>query len=493
VKPIAVAFVGLAFAACSSSHGSPASGVAGANGPGGSSGGAGAASGTGGAGAGGGSGSGGAGGAVVLTIDHTVPPTVKVDVVLMIDNSLGMGPKQQALIAAFPSYVSALRALPGGLPSLHLGIVSSSLGAGRNPSLHNCAPGGDQGVFQAKPLGTTCATASLAPGQSFIIEDNGTSNHTGELADVLACLAPLGEAGCGFEHQFASVLRALGADGAPAPPENANFLRPDAYLQIVLVSDEDDCSAPPDSDLFDSSSMALTDPLGPMTSYRCNEFGHLCGGKPPPRMPPGEVDLSGTCVSAEDGRLLRVADVVAALKTFKSDPSKVFVASIGAPPNPYKVNLGPSFVQGDTSMWPYVEHSCQSNPTPSVILDGDPGVRTSEWVNAFGANGLVEDICDTTYAGALQRIATQMVTNTGPACLPFIVNPSKCSAVDQFADATTGRVSTMALPMCKPSDVGPCWTVVDDASMCAEKGEPIVFKRPVPSATLAKTTVTCSP
>ena len=435
-----------------------------------------------------------AGGPFVLTIDHTVPPTVKVDVVLMVDNSFGMGPKQQALIAAFPSYVSALRGLPGGFPSLHLGIVSSSLGAGRNPSLHNCAPGGDQGVFQAKPLGTTCATASLAAGQSFIIEDNGTSNHTGELADVLAWPRTARRGGLRIRASVrVSSARARSRRRARAARERQLPAAGRVLLQIVLVSDEDDCSAPPDSDLFDSSSMSVTDPLGPMASYRCNEFGHLCGGKPPPRQPPGEVDLSGTCVSAEDGRLLRVADVVAALKTFKSDPSKVFVASIGAPPNPYKVNLEPSFVQGDTSMWPYVEHSCQSNPTASVILDGDPGVRTNQWVNAFGANGLVEDICGITYVGALQRIATQMVKKTDPPCLPFTVNPSKCSAVDQFADATTGKVSNVALPMCKPGDVGPCWTFVDEASMCAEKGDPIVFKRPVPSATLAKTTVTCSP
>jgi hypothetical protein len=259
------------------------------------------------------------------------------------------------------------------------------------------------------------------------------------------------------------------------------------------VSDEDDCSAPPDSDLFDSTSTTLTDPLGPMASFRCNEFGHLCGGKPPPRMPPGEVDLSGTCVSAEDGRLLRVADVATALKGLKADPSKVFVASIGAPAKPYKVNLGPSFVQGDTSMWPYVEHSCQSNPTPSVILFGDPGVRTNQWISAFGANGLVEDICETTYAGALQRIATQMVKMTAPPCLPFTVNLSKCKAVDQVVDASTGKVSNVPLPECKPGDLGPCWDVLDSPSMCASTGDPIVFKRPGPPATITKTTVTCLP
>jgi len=103
----------------------------------------------------------------------------------------------------------------------------------------------------------------LDAGASYIINNDGQTNYKGELADVFGCIAMLGSQGCGFEHQLASVLRALGADGAPAPAQNAGFLRPDAFLQIILVSDEDDCSAPPSSDLFDSSSMLVSDPAHP--------------------------------------------------------------------------------------------------------------------------------------------------------------------------------------------------------------------------------------
>ena len=77
---------------------------------------------------------------------------------------------------------------------------------------------------------TTCAKASLNAGQNFIINVNGMPNYTGDIADVFSCIAPLGDGGCGFEHQLESVLRALGADGAPPPAQNAGFLRPDAYL-----------------------------------------------------------------------------------------------------------------------------------------------------------------------------------------------------------------------------------------------------------------------
>src|SRR5262249_50713131 len=146
-----------------------------------------------------------------------------------------------------------------GLPNIHVGIVSSSLGAGREPSIDFCPTGGDRGVFQTKPLGgAACTRASLLGGQNFMAVDNGVQNFMGDITDMFSCLALLGSGGCGFEHQLGSVVRALGADGMQAPAQNDQFLRSDAYLQVVLLTDEDDCSAPPDSDLFDASSMTIT-------------------------------------------------------------------------------------------------------------------------------------------------------------------------------------------------------------------------------------------
>ena len=79
-------------------------------------------------------------------------------------------------------------------------------------------------------------------------------------------------------------LRALGADGFGGPPaENAGFLRPDAYLAIILITNEDDCSASPGQGpnnripLFDTrSNTNIASQLGPPANFRCNEFGHLC-------------------------------------------------------------------------------------------------------------------------------------------------------------------------------------------------------------------------
>jgi len=396
---------GTAGAATTGAAGGGGGGATGAAGAAGTTGAAGAA----GSGSAGTSGTGGSmafGGANGAAGAAGSPPLKRaVDMLFMIDDSSSMTPLQEKLVQGFPTIISALEALPGGMPSLHVGIVSSSMGAGRDANITGCPPGGDQGIFHVKPLGTTCSQASLAAGQNFLIDDGaGNANFTGTLSDMFSCIAPLGAHGCGFEHQLESVLRALGADGAVAPAQNTGFLRRDALLHVILLTNEDDCSAPPDSDLFDSTSMLVSDPLGPLQSFRCNEFGHLCGGTPPPRTPANPpVDLSGTCVSAEDGRLIRVADVVTALKVLKEDPSRVLVSVISGPPSPYIVNVAPSQVKGDPSMWPYVQHSCMASDGTYA----DPAVRLQQLVSAFGARGLFAGICDE-FATTMQAVSKQL-------------------------------------------------------------------------------------
>jgi hypothetical protein len=412
-----------------------------------------------------------------------------VDVVFMIDNSTGMSALQSKFIQQIPAYFNVLENLPGGLPNLHIGVVSSSMGAGRATDIERCPQGGDQGIFQSARTGNpSCATASLNQGQSYIVSVNGQNNFTGDIADNLACISQLGSGGCGFEHQFESVLRALGADGATGPAQNNGFLRADAFLQVVLLTDEDDCSAPPNSDLFDTSSQLVSDPLGPLQSFRCNEFGHRCGGKPPPRTPVNPpVDLSGTCVSAEDGRLLRVADVVTALKVLKSDPSKVYVSAVAAPATPYIVDVGPAQVKTDPSMWPFVEHSCMG----ADGVFGDPAVRIQQWVNAFGANGRFETLCAGSLGPALEGFAAQIGQALGQSCLPANASATTCSFVDQDVD-NQGRVISTSLPACAgTADPGPCWTAMPGTAACPS-GQSVTFQRPTPPSATLTTTATCS-
>jgi hypothetical protein len=422
------------------------------------------------------------------------------DILFMVDNSFGMSPLQHKLTASFSTFVDVLSQLPGGLPNLHLAVVSSDMGAGTDlaSQIPGCRLGGDGGTFQSMPRGTTCATGQLNAGQSFIIASNtpGTGNFTGNLADTFGCMATLGDGGCGFEHQLASVLRALGADGRGNPPvENANFLRPNATLAVVLFTNEDDCSAPPDSQLFDPSSAHVSDPLGPLASYRCNEFGHLCGGARPPRMPSGSTDLSGTCVSAEDGVLFKVADVVTKLRQLKNDPTKVLVAAIAAPVMPYVVRLAAP-INDDTAQWPYVDHSCVAKDQTS----GDPAVRIKQWVDAFGDNGVFQEICNDTFAPALQTIAKRIGAALGPLCIEgklLDADPATpgvqpdCAFVDHTFNDQGVRID-VPLPACAPNgNTIPCWTFASSSTQCAA-GKQVDFRRPPgPPVSDLSTTATC--
>lgn len=339
------------------------------------------------------------------------------DILFMIDNSSSMRPSQTSLTANIPMFMDGLKALPGGLPNIHVAVVSSDMGAG-DGSISGCSMMGDNGVFQSAAR-APCTATTLQAGATFISNVGGVANYTAaDISTVFTCIAALGDTGCGFEHQFASVLRALGADGQAAPAANQGFLRSDALLAIIMVTNEDDCSSRGPANLYDTTmNMLLTSPLGPTANFRCNEFGHVCDGARPSRNAPNndvaaQVPLTN-CTSSEcDGALIPVAEFAARIKALKTAPSsEVLVAALSGPSTPYTVTWkAPSVADtscgAETCPWPVIAHSC-------TATDGsfaDPSVRINQWVAGFGANGLQFSICDTDYGPALQMIASRIGT-----------------------------------------------------------------------------------
>jgi hypothetical protein len=336
------------------------------------------------------------------------------DVLFMIDNSSSMLLSQTNLLRNIPIFMKVLEDLPGGLPNIHVAVVSSDMGAGSGQT-PSCTTSGDDGIFQSAPRGT-CMSTTLLPGATFISNVGGTTNYTApDIATVFSCIAALGQEGCGFERPFASVLRALGADGRPMPPENQGFLRSDALLAIVLVTNEDDCSARDGSGaaLYALENDAqLTSDYGAPNQYRCSEFGHLCDGVRPPRMAPngqaGDTVTLQNCTSSEcDGVLTPVAEVAARIKALKTAPaSEILIAAITGPVTPYEVRwAAPSVADTSCGMascpWPQIAPSC----TAADDSYADPAVRVTQLASLFGANGFVSSICDTDFAPALQQIA----------------------------------------------------------------------------------------
>ncbi len=366
-----------------------------------------------------------------------------VDILFMIDNSSSMTSMQQKLVAQIPAFLDMLQSADHPLTDFHIAVVSSDMGApGDESTSIGCTAAGDQGVFQSQPRGD--CQALLDPGATFISNVGGVANYAGSLNDALACITPLGANGCGFEHQLASVVRALGADGQPAPAANAGFLRQDAELAIFLLTNEDDCSAPADTTLYslNGGSQSLSNPLGPVANYRCNQFGHLCrdpnGAYPntlimPPLKPPSDATKTETpalglvdCVSNDGstGMLTPVSQFVAQIKALKPDPSRITVGALVAPAAPYTVEwvpaVGTSQPNLDNQLWPQVEHSCgpqggdDVNPLATDLTTdgsfGDPGIRITQWVQAFGDNGTLGSICDD-FGATMGSMASKVLAN----------------------------------------------------------------------------------
>ena len=189
------------------------------------------------------------------------------------------------------------------------------------------SPGGKKGIFQYTARGT-CSATNLAARRDVHFERRRRRQlHRDASRMCSAASRALGESGCGFKHQFAAILRALGADGHPAPAENQGFLRPEAALAIVMLTNEDDCSASPGVPLFDTgSNLNMASQLGPPTHFRCNEFGHLCPRAAAPitlnRNAPNNdvtatVSYDTACPTTAKGYLLSATDTANRIKALQ--------------------------------------------------------------------------------------------------------------------------------------------------------------------------------
>ena len=145
----------------------------------------------------------------------------EIDILFMVDDSSSMNEMQQKLYLQLPLFIQVLQSLPTP-PSLHVAVVSSDMGApGDATSSIMCTKAGDQGQFQSMPRGT-CTATTLTAGDTFISDADNMPNYTDPIANVFQCIAPLGDKGCGFENQLASIDRALGGDGQQ-PSTNAKL------------------------------------------------------------------------------------------------------------------------------------------------------------------------------------------------------------------------------------------------------------------------------
>ena len=166
-----------------------------------------------------------------------INPIRNVDIVFVIDNSGSMAEEQGNLARNFPVFMDELAGLQGA--NFNIASVSSDLGAGTGSTNAACvAGGGDRGVFCSVRGNDFCTRCGVDTSRGRFLRTVGP-NYAGNIRTVFTCMSTFGTTGCGYEHSVGALRAALYA------PENAGFIRPDAYLAFVIMTDEDDCTAPP--------------------------------------------------------------------------------------------------------------------------------------------------------------------------------------------------------------------------------------------------------
>ena len=310
----------------------------------------------------------------------------QVDVLFVIDNSNSMAHEQKNLANNFYKFIDAIRTTKLGnkIPNVHIGIVSTDLGAG-NYNLPSCeTPLGDQGKLQNKAKIAGC-TPPTNPWISYL---DGKTNVPSSSPDPVVqvktafqCIAQLGLYGCGFEQTIQAARRALD----PTLNVNPGFFRKDALLAVAFITDEDDCSGS-NQKLYDPSQQGLTDPLGPLSSFRCFEFGVKCQCKGSAKCDRFTQGPRINCVPG--GNYLHKVDnfisFFANLKKTpagKPHPQRVIMSAIIGPTD--KVEVG---VDGSS---PVLKPSCQTSAGFAV-----PGIRLKYLVHAFARELTAQEVKD---------------------------------------------------------------------------------------------------
>ncbi len=160
----------------------------------------------------------------------------KADILFVIDQSGSMQEEQAGLVASVPGFIDTMLTQVENIQSLHIGVVSTGEFG------FNSANGNDSGVCE---LGGALVTQTYGPDSSNAIcgpYGNGKAFMTDQddLDTALPCAIQLGTGGSIRENHLdwtrAALSEELNAPGAC----NDGFLRDDALLILVIISDEDD-------------------------------------------------------------------------------------------------------------------------------------------------------------------------------------------------------------------------------------------------------------
>ncbi|MBN2574180.1 MAG: VWA domain-containing protein [Deltaproteobacteria bacterium] len=410
----------------------------------------------------------------------SVAPNRQLDLVFMVDNSPSMAPKVEKMNAQLTKLIVALKdPNDGTLPDLRVALITSDLGTGGAYPSGSCAaktlpdgtnsPFGDLGRFQMLDSPQDCQFDS---GALFLEYKAGSPVNYPANADinqVFACLASnLGTLGCGEEHPLQAFEFALAARGVGNEEQQQKFLRGSAYLGLVMLTDEDDCSAAMNMGLFGDKLELRAE----SASLRCATRGHECGGRrladqgddsvpgyptehaykhafndckaredTCPNTTDGDAEGTDTSVPTSCAPLKNISHLADEIRALKSDPdNQILVAGIFGWPlteddlakAQYKIDMVPNPNTADTlhpEVWDYwpicydPDHFSPSDwDTFNVAHAGVGamgGLRIKAFIDEFGENGLAFSICERDFSKSMQVIGDAIAKKLQNLCVDY--------------------------------------------------------------------------
>jgi hypothetical protein len=393
----------------------------------------------------------------------------KVDLLMMVDNSNSMAGEQASLKEQFPSVIRVLttgyryEGDPEPFPpvkDLHVGVVSSDMGIPAVELPPNChADGGDDGKLQNTPRGDNC-DADYPLWLKFIGDPNiGEVSDADKFANDVGCIATLGTGGCGFEQQLESPFKALmpkliedaagnlaenkfrfiatdlertyGRGDLPIPMGgNAGFIRNArtegvSLIAILIVSDEEDCSVRKTDHLKPNRLLPEGDPL------RMQDINLRCFLNKEWLYPLRERYLEGfRALRPGNEKLVVFAAIVGVPpKLVEKDVLDLVDFDDEASRNAFYENIlndpamieevdpatNPGDGRGQGNLKPSCSRTIEGDPVPSTAY---PPRRIVELAQMFGANGIVQSICQEDFGPAMGAIIDIIAKQLGEVCLP---------------------------------------------------------------------------
>jgi hypothetical protein len=413
----------------------------------------------------------------------SVAPARTLDLVFMIDNSPSMAPKVDKMNKNFPTLLTSLKDRSDGTyPDLRVAIIDSDLGTGAQYTSGSCGPNdanrnspyGDSGNFQMRGA-SGCGVTGDALWLEYAKGKAINYDPAQDISRVFGCLATnLGTIGCGEEHQLQALEFALIAKSTDhligRRPTQDDFLRANALLGLVILSDEDDCSAAPNHGMFGDTNHP--DLKTESASLRCATRAHQCNGANVATAPPAGAGYPTTgaftasfdqcsartdaCPNSTDGTgstdtsqptecspLKSISGMARELKNLKGAKAdeKILVAGIfgwprnGADGKPdmanarYRIDYVPNPNPQDAAhpqvydYWPVCYDPDHEPPSDGGFSQdawgwgAEGGLRISAFIDEFGKNGLKYSICERDFSAAMKGIGDAIEIRLANLCV----------------------------------------------------------------------------